>query len=275
MRYKDKSKRECILAIRRINYILNGQLKKKAAEQDRALISECIDALLFFRHELDSIRSAEKAQERRSAHFSLGAFARPMRKSVLIPLCVVILLIVSATVAQAAGLRVWSALIHMDADYLRVDYSKGTDSPSSDDEGAYMINRLNFSTESDMLDSFSKLGILYPDALNGYRFISASVDCTGNTYRSVRISLVDEARRDLLINVRLNGSDSNNDKSYYSVWYGGQVDEYIRQDISGIEFTYIVGREYTAVTFATDRDVYELCGSISLDELEAIVASMF
>lgn len=272
MRFSSESKRECVLAIRRINSILNSELNKSAEEQDSALISECIDNLLFFRRELASIRACKREQKARASRSGFSALTPSMRRVVLIPLCVVLLLAAGATAAQAAGFRVWSALVHMDANYLRVDYPANPDSnPYAHGDKASPGDRLDFSTETDMLDSFSRFGILYPAELEGFRFKSANAAYDGNVCRSLHINLTDDIGRGLTISAFLNGSGPET----YSIWYGGPIDEYKKVQLNGIEFTYVIGREYTAVTFAVEHDLYELRGNVDLEEIETIAASMF
>ena len=114
---KGLSKKEYVKLIRRTETELNRELKKPEREQDADLIEESIESLAYYRERLLALRESERAASRTSV--GSRGFART---ALTFALVTVLTLALGATVAQAAGIRVWTAIFRGDAGYLRVDY---------------------------------------------------------------------------------------------------------------------------------------------------------
>jgi len=109
---KGVTKAEYVKLIRRTETALKRELKKRTEEQDLDLIKECVESLAYYRSELDELRAA-------GSHSRSFGFVRSAAAAML---ALVLTFAIGATIAQAAGVRVWTAIFTRDAGYLRIDY---------------------------------------------------------------------------------------------------------------------------------------------------------
>ena len=116
-------KNEYIKLLRISRTGLRRELKKPTEKQDADYIEECVENIAFCEKEL-----AELRRERASARGILPALSKAGTAVLALVLCFAFF----ATVSEAAGFRVWTAIIKRDAGYLRVDYVPNcTSAPSN------------------------------------------------------------------------------------------------------------------------------------------------
>ena len=99
----------------RAKRILDRELSKPSDKWDEALISECEETMLYCA-EMQKSLAGEKNEATRTTPSPRA------KRAIIIALAVLTVLLVSSAVAQAAGFRIWSAIVHWDLDYLKVSY---------------------------------------------------------------------------------------------------------------------------------------------------------
>ena len=166
-------KKEYLKLIRISKTELRAELKKPMAEQDISLINESLDSIAYCEKGLNELR-----REKRGA----GAFTALRRAGVAL-LALIVCFAAFATVSEAAGFRVWTAIIKHDAGYLRVDYvPQPTAAPHSVfkgwEDGEYsFFSRLDFD-ERLTADGFNPISAEWGD----YGFVEGSVRSTEKDY---------------------------------------------------------------------------------------------
>ncbi len=169
---KGVTKREYIKLLRRTETELRSELKKPEAEQDGALIDECLETLDYCRSELASMRAPAR-----------GSYSF-MRTALAAALALVFTFAVGASIAQAAGFRVWTAIFKQDAGYLRVDYVPASTAAPTEaivwtDEQKSFYDHRSFAEEltSKGFDPFF-------EEWQGYSFLEGSIRSTEGEYYS-------------------------------------------------------------------------------------------
>ncbi|MBQ1893573.1 MAG: hypothetical protein II155_05650 [Clostridia bacterium] len=107
------SKAEYVKLLRISKTSLRRELRRPTEKQDAELVSECVENIVFCEKELAALRS-----ERAHARGALPV----LRRIGTAFLAFLVFFAAFATVSEAAGFRVWTAIIKRDAGYLRVDY---------------------------------------------------------------------------------------------------------------------------------------------------------
>lgn len=158
----------------RAKRILDHEFSKPSAEWDEGLIEELEETMLYCA-ERKKVLYSEEQSKRLQPSFKL-------RRAFVIVIAVFAFLVLSASVAQAAGFRVWSAIVHWDLNYLRVDYT-GNSAEKPEDQD--IINDRTPTEEADAItvnfDSYDVLvahmgdRILFPSEIDGLEFVSAIV----------------------------------------------------------------------------------------------------
>lgn len=158
----------------RAKRILDHEFSKPSAEWDEGLIEELEETMLYCA-ERKKVLYSEEQSKRLQPSFKL-------RRAFVIVIAVFAFLVLSASVAQAAGFRVWSAIVHWDLNYLRVDYT-GNSAEKPEDQD--VIHGSTPTEEADAItvdfDSYDVLvaymgdRVLFPSEIDGLEFISAIV----------------------------------------------------------------------------------------------------
>ncbi|MCR5809341.1 MAG: hypothetical protein K6G56_07240 [Clostridiales bacterium] len=165
---KNVSGSEYIKLLRISKSQLKAELKKPAAEQDLDLISECLESVAYCKKQLSELR-------REKAHSGAGLLAG-LRKAGVALLVLVLSFAAFATVSEAVGFRVWTAIIKQDAGYLRVDYvPEPTKAPVEEVRG-WTDEEYSFFSIYDFdarlaEDGFTPFSIEW----GGYRFVEGSI----------------------------------------------------------------------------------------------------
>ncbi|MBO4384831.1 MAG: hypothetical protein J5854_05380 [Clostridia bacterium] len=230
---KGVTKKEYLRLVRRTETALRRELKKPDAERDAALVSECVESLSYYRRELIALR-------RESSGFS--AVLRPALAAVL---AVVFTFVVGASVAQAAGFRVWTAIFRHDAGYLRVDYVPETTVMPSDHAGWEDAERSFYDHDAFAAELERNGFYAFLDEWNGFEFVDGGVRSTQNEYYASFTMFADEG----YIRVRMIAKRRIEDKT--SVW--GLKDDIpaVHLEINGVDAAYQVDGGYA---FATWQD---------------------
>lgn len=168
-------KREYMKLLRISNTQLKRELKKPEAEQDLDLINECLESAAYCRKELEALRPARSA----------SSLMPVLRRAAVFALVLIVGFSAFATVSQAAGLRVWTAIFKWDAGYLKVDYvPEPTEAPAysfpewEDNEISFFeAGRFNERLVSDGLEPIAS-----EEGQENARFIEGSIRSTKRDY---------------------------------------------------------------------------------------------
>ena len=169
------SKNEYIKLLRISNTQLKNELKKPAAEQDLDLISECVESIAYYENELAELKRSKV----RSGSSALAS----LRKVGAALLVLIVSFAVFATVSEAAGFRVWTAIIKRDAGYLRIDYvPEPTAAPvqvfEGWDDGEYSFFSIYDFNDRLRTDGFTSLA----EETEEYEFLEGSIRSTVKDY---------------------------------------------------------------------------------------------
>ena len=175
MKNKFLTSRDYAKLFERAKRILDREISKPSDEWDEGLIEELEETMLYCAERKKVLLSEEKQSRRLQPSFKL-------RRALIIVAAVLASFVIFATVAQAAGFRVWSAIVHWDINYLRVDYTGNTTETPDDQD----IDNGNEPVEEDdaitvNFDSYDALiaymgdRVLFPSGMDGLEFVSAYV----------------------------------------------------------------------------------------------------
>ncbi len=229
---KSSVKREYLRLLRISNTQLKRELKKPDAEQDAALIDECLESIAFCRKALGGLRR-EKA-----------GFSAVLRRAGAALLALVFCFAAFATVSEAAGFRVWTAIIKRDAGYLKVDYvPKPTNAPVSafpgwDDMEYSFFSELDFDQRL-VSDGFTPIVAEWGD----YEFIEGSVRSTEKDYYATYTLQAEQAC------VRVRMIAKAGEPGPVSVWGMDESIPFTEAKVNGVPVSY--QRESDGCVFAT------------------------
>lgn len=118
MRNRGQKKRikDCLSQLKHLDSVYAAEIKKPEAEQDADLLEECLETMSYLHDVIESL--SRQTQNQRS-----GVGSRIVLRRVAIVAIALAILLIGMSVAEAAGFRVWSALIHWDSRYLHVTFA--------------------------------------------------------------------------------------------------------------------------------------------------------
>lgn len=130
-REQKKRIKDCLSQLKYLDSVYAAEIKKPEAEQDADLLEDCLETMAYLHDVVESL--SRQTQVQRS-----GVGNRIMLRRVVIAAIVLAALMIGMSIAEAAGFRVWSALIHWDSRYLHITYVSNeqpalTTYPVSDD----------------------------------------------------------------------------------------------------------------------------------------------
>jgi hypothetical protein len=114
-REQKKRIKDCLSQLKYLDSVYAAEIKKPEAEQDADLLEECLETMSYLHDVVESL--SRQTQNQRS-----GVGSRIVLRRVAIVAIALAVLLIGMSVAEAAGFRVWSALIHWDSRYLHVTY---------------------------------------------------------------------------------------------------------------------------------------------------------
>ena len=207
------------------NTQLKAELKKPASEQDAFLIDECLENISFCEKELASLR-AEKAAFK-------GASFGSLRRAGVALLVLVLSFAAFATVSEAAGYRVWTALIKQDAGYLRVDYVPEPTAAPSEAQVSWEDGEYSFFSKYDFDWRIEQDGFEpFAEENDDFRFMNGSIRSTRRDYYAA-YSLRGEVTS---VYVRMIAKAV--EPSPVTVWGMNESIPYYTLEVSGIRVTY-------------------------------------
>ena len=252
---KGVTKSEYLKLLRRTETELRRELSKPAAQQDKLLIDECLESLSYYRKELEALRS----ERRTAASFS---FARSFFTVVL---ALILTFAVGATVAEAAGFRVWTAIFKQDSGYLRVDYvPEITASPTERVE--WQDAEMNFFEYEKYAEELEKNGFEpFPGEWHGYEFAEGGVRSTKQEYYS---SLTMRGKEGY-IRIRMIA------KAFFdgptSVWGLDESIPTVHVHVNGIDAAYQSDGHYAFATWQSGTRIYSVSVYDSVEDMEALL----
>ena len=226
-------KTEYVKLLRIAHTQLKSELKKPAAEQDLALVSECVESIAYYERELKELKA-----ERASAHPGLYG----LKKAGIVLLVLLVSFSAFATVSEAAGFRVWTAVIKRDARYLRVDYAPEATAEPVEVYKGWEDGEHSFFSISDFNDRLCADGFTpLAEETEEYEFIEGSIRSTAKDYYAtytlrngsctVRIRMIAKANEPSPVSVW--GMDAN--YPFYEANYDG-VRAFYQTDGDGCVF---------------------------------------
>lgn len=231
------------------------------------MIEELEETMLYCAERKKVLLSEEKQSRRLQHSFKL-------RRALVIVVAVLASFAVFATVAQAAGFRVWSAIVHWDINYLRIDYAENTsDNPnagtSSNDNTPievddavvteyYSINELKDAVGTDVL-------ILEGDYEQAFQKAAFVTDGLVANIRSEYI--VSEKTITIVV---VTATDQNDDLSSSIIKQGGHKNVY-EKEVEGVLCVFGDGSESSICTFRYGEFIYRISGKTETEDLESIV----
>lgn len=250
---------------------LDCELSKPSEEWDEGLIEELEETMLYCAERKRVLYSEEKSSKGFLPSFRL-------RRALIVLVALLVTLTLSATIAQAAGFRVWSALIHWDINYLRVDYP-GNPSSTPDDES--IIASIAPIEESDAVtinfDSYDALlaymdnRILLPSEVDGLEFVSASLTEDEDLSLLRSTFLFDGDNVVIYVTVAKSGEIDN--LSSGSEDYS-EYDDVYRSVINGVECIIGVKDGKAHCNFAYKLSVYLIICEANKDNITQIVETI-
>lgn len=248
----------------RAEALLDAEVAKPAGERDDALADEYALTVLYARERVDELSSVSvKAGTLRYEPRTL-----PLRKFAAAAAALLLVFCIGASFAQASGVRVWSALVHWDANYLKIDYSPTVDpagkKPSS------VIEYREFSTPEELKAYFGKK-LLYPQD-EGLEFVAAYAQVTDKKSAIVDIDLMRGTEK-ITVRGSLCLCDITDDDISVSTLLIGKYTDVYRKAVRGVDCLFAIGEEGCVVSFAADHNVYTVKGG-SADNVEEVTASM-
>ncbi len=232
---------------------LDCELSKPSEKWDEGLIEELEETMLYCAERKKVLFSEEKSSKSFLPSIRL-------RRALVVVIAVLAALALTATIAQAAGFRVWSAIIHWDLNYLRVDYNANpTDTPNDEN-----INTGNTPIEDsdavtidfdsyDVLMAYTDSKILLPIGVDGLEFVSANIteDEELIHLRSNYMLYGDS----LIIYVTVNKSTNQDNASFGNEGFSDFADVY-KKDVFGTECVFGVKGESIYCSFPYNKSVY-------------------
>ncbi|MBR0157349.1 MAG: hypothetical protein IJM20_07545 [Clostridia bacterium] len=253
---KGVRKSEYLRLIRRTETALRRELKKPDAERDEALVEECVETLSYCRKQL----SAEKTHTVRSFTFA--------RAALTVAAVLFVTFALGATVAQAAGIRVWTAIFRHDAGYLRVDYVPETTAcpaeyPKWEDAERSFRDFGEFRSELER-NGFTA----FREEWNGYEFLESVVRSTPNEYYSSYSMSSDDG----YIRVRMIAKRTIEEST--SVWGLREEIPVVHIDMNGIDAAYQIDGDYAFATWQDGARIYSVSVYDRVDMVEELLRAL-
>lgn len=252
---KGVSKSEYIKLIRRTNTALKRELKKPTDKQDLELIEESVESLAYYKQELDALRDTK--------HSTL--FALFLRRAAVGLIALVLTFAVGATVAQAAGFRIWTAIFMRDAGYLRVDYvPEETVSPT--EYRVYEDEEKSFFSFEDFAAEMNKHGFpVFTDEWTDYRFMEGVIRSTSGDYFASFTMTGDTGY------LKLNMIAKERPVEKTSVW--GLYDDIpiTRLDIDGVDVAYQIDGSIAFATWQYGNMIFSFSMSKQTARIEELL----
>lgn len=121
-REQKKRIKDCLSQLKYLDSVYAAEIKKPEAEQDADLLEECLETMTYLHDVVESL--SRQTQIQRS-----GVGSGIVLRRVAIVVIALAVLLIGMSVAEAAGFRVWSALIHWDSSYLHITYAPEDQEP--------------------------------------------------------------------------------------------------------------------------------------------------
>ena len=264
--------------------LLDREIKKPSAKKDETLIAECVETMVYCDRQLAELHAeaAHRAERKQSSRFTLwpkNAFAR----AAVAAAALILILGLGTAVTKAAGLDVWSALVHWDSDYLKIDYSlreaqndppKGEYRPANplvpDADPEIEYRRIG---SADELRELLCSAPLYPYDLSGAEFVSADIKTANGEDEDVTI-LLKYNGRNLRIFATLGHEELDPEYISVATLFPGEYTNVIKKTICGTECVLAEGAEVNHLVFGLDQNLYSVSGAVSIETLEIIADYM-
>lgn len=253
---KGVKKSEYLRLLRRTETALRRELRKPDSERDEALVEECIETLSYCRKQL----SAERTHTVRSFSFA--------RAALTVMAVLVVTFVLGATVAQAAGFRVWTAIFRHDSGYLRVDYvPENTACPTAypaweDSERSFRdFNEFRAELENNGFSAFLR-------EWNGYEFLEGGIRSTQNDYYSSYSMSSDDG----YIRVRMIAKRTVEERT--SVWGLREEIPVVHIEVNGVDAAYQIDGDYAFATWQEGTCIYSVSVYDRVDFVEDLLAAL-
>ena len=235
-------KSEYVKLIRRTETELKRELKKPDALRDNELVSECVESLSYYRGEYERLRAES------GSALLLLRFARSALAAVLV---LAVTFALGATVAQAAGFRVWTAIFRGDSGYLRVDYVPEI-SAAPTQSVRWEDAEKNFFTFEEFDAELVKNGFGRPlGEWNGYEFFEGGIRSTEKEYYASYTMRSEEG----YIRVRM---IAKAEPDATSVWGLDESIPIVRVEKNGVSAAYQSDGDYAFATWQEGNRIFSV-----------------
>lgn len=297
MRLERLTEREYRQQIAETKRILTQEMLREPCERDATFISECLETLEVLNKGLGQLQSGNEyelisSQSRegsKQTKFNLAnrfknfySGSSKLAKVGIFVVFMVATLSVMATITQAVGIRVWSAIVHWDANYLQFNYGGFGDENPPIDETEDNVPHPEIIISENKAESIEFSSF---DDLNGYlddSFISY-LKTMGFEFESARARISEshcDIRADFIRDeesIRIILYDFNDyDEAHYtqSVSFYGEYDECYTEYINGCECFIGKGKANNIISFSTDDRICHLISNADYDILESAAATL-
>ncbi|MBO4878889.1 MAG: DUF4367 domain-containing protein [Clostridia bacterium] len=253
---KGVKKTEYLRLIRRAETALRRELRKPDAERDEVLVEECLETLSYCRKQL----AVSRTQTVRSFSFA--------RAALTVAAVLVVTFALGATVAQAAGFRVWTAIFKHDAGYLRVDYvPENTALPV--EYPAWADAERSFREFGEFRAELERNGFTaFLEEWNGYEFLEGGIRSTANEYYSSYSMTSDDG----YIRVRLIAKRTAEEST--SVWGLREEIPVVHIDVNGVDAAYQIDGDYAFATWQDETRIYSVSVYDRVDCVDALLIAL-
>ncbi|MBO4879683.1 MAG: hypothetical protein J5544_05440 [Clostridia bacterium] len=249
----------------RAEALLDLEMAKPASERDDSLADEYAKTVLYAREKIEALSSVPVSKKT----LKYRPHAAPFRRFAVAAAALLLVFCVGASVAQASGVRVWSALVHWDANYLKIDYSP-TAAPSGR-KPSTVIEYREFSTAEELKAYFGEK-LLYPDS-DAIGFVSACAQIVDR--KSAIVDLELQCRGEAVsIRGSLTLTELDDEDVSASSLIIGKYDEVYSKMLFGTCCIYALGEENGLISFASGHDVYTIKSSGGIRPVESVACAM-
>lgn len=272
MRNKNLSSKEYAKLSAKAERILERETKKALGVRDDALIDECMEMLRY----CNEREAAVKMEDLEKENGHSGGIK--LKRAAIAACLVLVVLIISASIAQAAGFKVWSALVHWDKNYLTVNSAPTQENDPAQDQSVENTGEIQgdeietvlFDAEAEMIAQYGDK-LLFANGAYGVEFVKGEVSADPGGLTAI-VKYEYEGQK-LVFNETYKDEVYDWERDFHSESYL-EIDEVYEKEICGITCTIGRGSNNNFLTFNTEHLMFSMHGAIPADVMEKIAETI-